>query len=225
MAFDSFLISCDLPYPSASDHDNSILLETWITLPLNWVKTSPGFTDRSLGHSKGFTLASAGLVVIKCPLQLFQHSPAYCLHTKDLQKFEVWLHKSFSMDSEKQRGDTLSPSSHALFFTSLFLPCTCLHVWSTGFSGGEFSPLLPSFLSLHSRSLFFNLDLGGSSRFPEWGLSMRVGVGCVPMVKRHAYMRSSCSMPTGQVWAWSQKNVGSVLSSTTYKLCNPRVVS
>ena len=141
MAFDSFLISCDLPCPSASDHDNSILLETWIILPLNWAKTSPGFTDRSLSNSKGFTLASAGLVVIKCPLQLFQHSPAYCLHTKDLQKFKVWLRKSFSMDSEKQHGDIFSPSSHALFFTSLFLPCTCLHMWSTGFSDGDFSPV------------------------------------------------------------------------------------
>lgn len=224
MAFDGFLISYDLPYRSASDHDNSILLETWITLPLNWARTSPGFTDRSLSHSKGFMLASAGLVVIKCPLQLFQHSPAYCLHTKDLQKFEVWLHKSFSVDPEKQRGDILSPYSHAERVSCLFLPCTCLHVWSIGFPGGDFSPLLPSFLSLHSRSLFFNLDLGGSSRFPEWGLSMGVRVGCVPMVKRHAYRRSSRSMPTGQVWTWSQKDVGSVLSSTTYKLCNPRVV-
>ena len=53
---------------------------------------------------------------------------------------------------------------------------------------------------------------------------MEVRVGCVPMVKRHAYMRSSHSMPTGQVWTWSQKDVGSVLGSTTYKLCNPRVV-
>lgn len=54
---------------------------------------------------------------------------------------------------------------------------------------------------------------------------MGVTVGCLPMVKRYAYMCSSCSMPTGQMWAWSQKDVGSVLSFTTYKLCNPRVVS
>lgn len=48
MAVDKFRpISCDLPHPSAPDHENSLLLKTWIELPLHGAKTSPGFVDGS----------------------------------------------------------------------------------------------------------------------------------------------------------------------------------
>lgn len=86
-AFDEFrLISCDLPRPSAPGHNNSILLKTWIKLPLNGAKTSPGFADSSLSHSKGFKLSDSGLVVTKRPLRSLKHSPARCLRPMDLQK-------------------------------------------------------------------------------------------------------------------------------------------
>lgn len=97
-----------------------------------------GSLDRSLSHSKGLMLAGAGLP----SLTVHSSHSDTALHTAFIQKIcrnSSVLHKSFSVDPEKQRGDifTIFTCRKGIF---LFLPCTCLHVWSTGFLGGDFSP-------------------------------------------------------------------------------------
>ena len=122
MAFDGFSISCDLPCRSASDRDNSVLLEAWITLPLIWARASPGLADSSLSHGKGFLLASAGLVAINCPLQLLRHSPAYCLHTKDLQNWKCGCTSHFLCILR----NNVETFSHHLHVQKGYLAFSCL---------------------------------------------------------------------------------------------------